>query len=486
MAIIFSGTGSTEVVIGGQVALTGSQKGVIGPFPRYNIDKQNVLVDNQLVGQTYNVSISGTALISGSSSMLVKGQRQISVMKIVRDGMLIPDLCYGKLDISPYGGSGEKITFNIAKLISVSTPEQTEDSAGVQYAEYTYTFECSRLTGDSFASASTISVKSITDSWQVSQNTEFGVDTAANVAANYFRTWTITRSLTVVASSTASTTMSYAAAKTMSESLLVDDPLSATENKDYAGKVIALGIPSTYTAFNHVRERTQDISEGSCSVTDTWVVGKYKATSSISFDITADEKAEFDICNASVTVQGYGEGDPDIASPTTTAYQNAVSLFATLKSTINTAAAAAFKAAGYSSLRATPTSVSRTDNQTDGTVSYNATYDNNSITFTGAIAESINITYSNEDGNNEIVAIIPVLAKSDGPVLQTFGTTNEKTINANLTLQMGRASRGSKPNGSNAMSNYVSPPTGALRRTKTEAWNPKNGQYNLTQEWVYI
>ena len=490
MAIIFTGTtGDKPIVIGGQVALTGDQQGVIGPFPRYSIDKQNVFVDNQLVGKTYNVSISGTALISTASSMLVKGQRQGEVMTIVKDGMLIPSLSYGKLEISSYGGTSKKIIFNVAKLVSVSTPEQTEDSAGVQYAEYTYTFECSKLQGDEFGDANDDQIVSISDSWQVSQNSEFGKNTANAGVTNFFRTWTITRNLNVVAKAKDNSTMSYATAKSYADDLLVDDPLLQTgtgANKDYAGKVIDLGIPDDYTSYNHVRERTQDIAEGSCSVTDTWVVGRYAATSSITFDITADEKAEFDTCAATVTVQGYESGDPDAANPTTTAYDNALSLFGSIKTTLGTAASAAFTAAGYSGLRSTPTSVSQTDNQTDGSVTYNATYDNQVITYTGAIAESVNITYSNDDGSNEIVAIIPVLAKVDGPVLQTFGTTNEKTININFTLQMSRANRGSKPNGVSAAEGYVSIPSNALRRTKTESWNPKNGQYNLTLEWVYV
>lgn len=490
MAIIFTGTvGDDTIVIGGQVALTGDQKGVVGPFPRYSIDRQNVLIDNQLVGKTYNVTITGTALISGSSSMLVKGDRQSKVMAIVRDGMLSPTLSYGKLEIASYGGGSQKLTFNVAKLVSVSSPEQTEDSAGVQYAEYSYTFECSKLTGDGFHTESADQIVSLSDSWQVSINSEFGKNTAAKAPGGFFRTYTITRNLNVVAKAPDNSTMSYATAREYADGLLVEDPLLATgtgANKDYAGKVVDLGIPDQYKAYNHVRERTQDISEGSCSVTDTWVAGKYAATTSLTFDITADEKAEFDTCSASLTVQGYESGDPDSENPDTTAYDNAISLFGSIKTTLGTAAGAAFTAAGYSGLRSTPTSVSQSDNQTDGSITYNATYDNQVITYTGAISESVNVTYSNDDGANEIVAIIPVLAKSDGPVLQTFGTTNEKTINVNFTLQMSRSNRGSKPNGVSAAQGYVSIPTNALRRTKTESWNPKNGQYNLTLEWVYV
>ena len=490
MAIIFTGTiGDDTIVIGGQVALTGDQKGVVGPFPRYSIDRQNVLIDNQLVGKTYNVTITGTALISGSSSMLVKGDRQGKVMTIVREGMLNPTLCYGKLEIASYGGTPQKLVFNVAKLVSVSSPEQAEDSAGVQYAEYSYTFECSKLTGDGFDTASVDQIVSISDSWQVSQNSEFGKNTADKTTTNFFRTYTITRNLNVVAKAPNNSTMSYATAKSHADSLLVDNPFATSgtgANKDYAGNVIALDIPSGYVAYNHVRERTQDISEGSCSVTDTWVAGNFAATSSITFDITADEKAEFDTCSASLTVQGYESGDPDSKNPTTTAYANALSLFGTIKTTLGAAATAAFTAAGYSGLRSTPTSVSQSDNQTDGSVTYNATYDNQVITYSGAISESVNVTYSNDDGANEIVAIIPVLAKADGPVLQTFGTTNEKTVNVNFTLQMSRANRGSKPNGVTAAQGYVTIPADAIRRTKTESWNPKNGQYNLTLEWVYV
>ena len=95
---------------------------------------------------------------------------------------------------------------------------------------------------------------------------------------------------------------------------------------------------------------------------------------------------------------------------------------------------------------------------------------------------------------NEIVVVIPVLEKVNGPVIQDMKTTNEKVVSVSLDITMGRDYRTDKP-GDGGTSDPTTiaaaykPSTsvsGPYQRTKSENWNPYSGSYNLSMEWVYV
>ena len=103
----------------------------------------------------------------------------------------------------------------------------------------------------------------------------------------------------------------------------------------------------------------------------------------------------------------------------------------------------------------------------------------------GALSESVTVNYDNEDGLDQIIAIIPIIGKADGPVIQDMGTTKEKKVSVTLDVVMLKGSRSSKPDGTTVANSYK-PTSTSYQETKTESWSPSTGSYNLSISWIYI
>jgi hypothetical protein len=283
------------------------------------------------------------------------------------------------------------------------------------------------------------------------------------------------------------------------EQRLVDTPLTADILKDERSDVFTLEVPTGYTTYNHVRQRGQSIADGSYEVTDTWIATKYPASHTAEYSFNLDPSAEFNTVDVSVTAQGVDSKHPE-TSDTQDKYANALLNWETVKTAAKAGATAFYSLmtpdppAWAFSLRTTPSSTSESHNKTDGSLSYSATFDDAVINYPNAVSESLSVTYDNVEANNNIVVIIPVLAKPDGPVIQDMATTNEKVVSVSLDLQMAREYRENKPGDGGtsdptAIVNAYKPTgttDGPFQRTKAENWNPYNGSYNLSIEWVYI
>ena len=125
---------STRLAIGGVSTLSAGNKGLVGPMPRYSINRENLSTgDGTYMGTKFTINVTGTACINSTDDnqdITIKGQRQSRVMgeaitslQMLRDQF--PNQGTGKLEISPYGGLPNIITFIDAKLISVDLPEQS-------------------------------------------------------------------------------------------------------------------------------------------------------------------------------------------------------------------------------------------------------------------------------------------------------------------------------------------------------------------------
>ena len=73
-------------------------------------------------------------------------------------------------------------------------------------------------------------------------------------------------------------------------------------------------------------------------------------------------------------------------------------------------------------------------NRIGGTINYTYEYDNRPLNcIDGARTENISITYS---GGEDVFAIIPVIGKTDGPVMQDINTKKEKRVAINIDAVM--------------------------------------------------
>ena len=264
------------------------------------------------------------------------------------------------------------------------------------------------------------------------------------------------------------------------------------------GTDVNLHIPAGYTAYNLVRERSKDIAGGGYSVTETWLAGKFAATSTVEVSAELSEDAEFNTINLSLTVQGMETlngtigADSKYDANSEGKYSNAQTLANAINlSTIATNFYNKNKASWGEedgSLRSIEKTRSETHNAMDGTISISVSYDDQVICDENVISETINLTYNNDDGGNEIVALQQIIGRPDGPIIQDMSTTNERTFSISIEKVMKKSARGSKPDASDLVAQYkptISGGHGPFRTSKTESWNPKSGAYSLSEDYVY-
>ena len=147
---------------------------------------------------------------------------------------------------------------------------------------------------------------------------------------------------------------------------------------------------------------------------------------------------------------------------------------------------AAYTAAAVGgTLRNTQLNKSIGHNKSGGTITYSVSFNDLEPEISGALSESVTVNYDNEDGLDQIIAIIPIIGKADGPVIQDMGTTKEKKVSVTLDVVMLRSSRSSKPDGTTIANSYK-PTSTSYQETKTESWSPSTGSYNLSISWIYI
>jgi hypothetical protein len=489
MAITFKPSGGETFTFGGTE--TAPPKGVAGPYPNVSINRTRRTQDSLFLGNLWEITITGTALITTSASHLTKGARQAAIFTLQKKLMFILEGKQGLLDIDAYGGT-TNMQFKNTKIISVNFPDQDDASMGTQNMPYTITAQSydGDHTGEykperGKGSSDIYWIESFDETWDISGSDAYSTTNGTTA----YKTYTISRTLSAQAAAIQdeSAKMHYQRAKAFVEDRLIDgNPLTqATLLVDERNQALDLSVSLTdYVAYNQVRTRNQAIAAGSYSVTDSWTATRYPATHTVDFSINQDPTAEYNTVDVSVNVQGMDSTHPE-TSNTHDKYTNATLSFATVKSAITNAAVNFYNTftTGFT-LRTTPRSESETHNELDGTISYTVTYDDAVINFPNAVSESLNVTYDNIDGNNQTIVIIPVLEKADGPVIQDMATTPERRVSVSLDLQMNRQTRTSKPDAAYLVAGYI--PANSYQQQKTETWSPTNGSYSLSMEWVYV
>lgn len=452
---------------------------VDGPMPRYSISSETFRTDNIALAKKYTITVAGNVLATGS--MLSAGARQTQLMASMNT-ILGLDGRLGKLEIIPYGG-GEGIDFDDARVMSIDVPEQSEESGGTQFQEYSFTFEAFNALNSAAIAESPGDLQSMEESWETSYADVMTIVGTTDISPR--RTMTMSHTVSAVGYSKTNTTMAYRNAQAWVDSRVkgpgfteAHDPAGATSGQKVTLDTIGSGKAGR-KATNYTKQVSQDLTGGSYSVTETWAASTFPYTVSVEVGVETSAEAEFNTATGAINIQGMYEGEDSAGK-----YGTAQNGFTVVKGKIRDK----MMSISGLTLGTTAVSESETHNITDGTISYNVSYTDEQKDNPDAISESFSITDNNEDGLNEIVAIIPVLAKADGPVIQNMNTTNEKTRSVSYEITLIKEKRGSKPN----YESYVTPykPTSTTggsvyRQSKTETWNPKSGTYSLSVDWVY-
>jgi hypothetical protein len=215
-----------------------------------------------------------------------------------------------------------------------------------------------------------------------------------------------------------------------------------------------------------------------------------------------------------ISASGYPIGKVSPASPESifssgTPYGNAITKYNEISNTGQFGVTCdIFRRANNSvavQLNSQPLSVALGTNKYTGEINYTLEFNNRPTNFiSGVLNEDIQI---NDTYPGDVFAVIPVIGRPTGPVLQYIGGRTEYTrdISLDLTLDYTKLPYSSgrnpmvlkKPSVVQPMSNQISDlinqvspqgEPGVLKyflNPPREIWNPKQGTYNLSMSWVY-
>lgn len=263
-----------------------------------------------------------------------------------------------------------------------------------------------------------------------------------------------------------------------------------------------LNLPSYYGGKNHVRSEQLDELQGNYSVTETWLFASGNALEEFTISTSAAEDTGKTTVSIEGTVTGLEVRDSNF-NIVSTKWDNASTKFASVSGV------ALNRAQTYSglTLNITPLTFNIGKNPINGVITYAFSYDNRpSRCITNSKSEVISI---HNDFNVDLFAVIPVLGRAAGPVLQGLSSKREKITSLNLELVFNTNSysgcssakwknalwtnnpRFSSPQSSEiqAIVDGASPLNNgasvAYVSDQGETWEPFTGRYTYNITWVW-
>lgn len=192
-------------------------------------------------------------------------------------------------------------------------------------------------------------------------------------------------------------------------------------------------LPSYYSAYNHVRNEQIDEQGGSFSVTELFVLSSGNAIED--FNVSTRTSLADGLTTVSIEGNIIGletrDGNFNVSS---SKYTNASSKLTQVQSLLLS------RAQTYSgeTLNVTPVSTTVGKNPLTGTINYSYEYNNRpSNLITGSKSENISVQ---DSWGVQSIAIIPILGRTLGPIIQDLGTYRERSRTLSIELVMPTAS----------------------------------------------
>jgi hypothetical protein len=499
---------------------------IVAPFPSHSISRETILTpDGTLLGNKYSISINGKILASALSDITISGDKQNNIQKQLIWHLKLskgnsPDHNIGRLEIEPYGGLANKYIFDDARLINVNIPEQPEDSSGVLYADYSFSFEAYKESSydSSFPGSSLCSkVSSFEESWEVVANDGQGGFLSIDANSTSYNTYTVNHNVSAIGlksleENNTEVRLAWKNAADFVKTRLVSSPANVLTS-DVAGnnnRIVKtfdsrkMGdaedasifgpdlTQNNYSFYGHSRVPRCDFSGGSYSVTETWIASncQHPATLDMNIETSVDESGTITM-TLSGTINGLISSGVVNINAVNTKLENAEKMLALIDATafdITNVYYAKYpntEPKGNSELENIIRSKSIGRNKFSGVITFSYTYNDNNAIVPNALSNSISINYDNEDRDVSIIAIIPIIAKQDGPITQDMNTTKERRRSVTIDAVMKKASRLTKPSIRTTLENYK-PQWNHKILNWQESWQPINGSYNLNVEWVEV
>lgn len=257
-----------------------------------------------------------------------------------------------------------------------------------------------------------------------------------------------------------------------------------------------------YTAFDHFRSAVQNITSGSFSVTESWVIAEplsvglfYPAKESFSVEISEDTANGITVVTVNGTITGFERFYYSSGSLISSRYDNALDYWESVKSGL--LCRAQYANLNECSLNIEPISTSVGHNPTSGVITYNYVYNNRpSRLVPGSRAESIQISYQNP---TDIFVEHVIPGRTKGPIFQPINTVTRQSQSISIELTMSGCTDTSGCLGlfdspkslveENVLCCVEASLTGVYNQVyKTEdaeSWDPITRRYSRSITWVY-
>jgi len=310
------------------------------------------------------------------------------------------------------------------------------------------------------------------------------------------------------------------------------NPFQMDSEKTNLGYDLGDADSGAYKAYDHVRTVSSNVSAGSYSVTDTWVVAYGNDNQSATTDL--EISVEGGVTEAVVvTLNGTVAGLSTKAAGAKQhdKYTNAKAAYDKMATSFKAAADSAYadfvetdpartdgdlwvnpEGTVPKALKSTEFSKTLGINKVTGTITFSVSFNDAIVQHPSVIEDSIQVE---DSGGTDVIAIIGVLLRAAGPVIQDMGTITEKRKTVTYTAKINRENRTNKPTFAEDMINEYAPfemrkdnpdfdsntnpnaprtilipkddPDAPLQwvQTRSESWNKDTGDYTFTKEWAY-
>lgn len=504
------------------------------PVPHYGTLRELLKTESDgQIGRTFTLDFQGVLLSYTPDTSPSGGILSLDILEdeleagVHIDGLLFLAECDGNVLISGYprisqpiqfqGTSVNETKFFISKYTFSLEFDDTDDTNGAAG-----TFDAS-LTG----AAAQAYIESYSEDWQF----EFG-DKAyfkwtlpgGQVDENQLYTLRVTRNMSAkgrrryagnpaAPATQVLTKQPYEQAKAYIEAKLNSAPPQAYIVQN---GVLNLGV-ATSGIYDHIRSVTQSITDGTYSVSESWLVldsGNDTPQRAAIEDFTVTTRSDLNSALAGVTVEGNIQGlelrnynGTYSVPPAQTKFENASGYFNTIRARLADRARFAYNALALTgNLNTTALSTTVGYSPANGLVSYSYEFNDrpsNCITgITGLKSEQITIIDNNP---TDIFAELTILGRTAGNLLQDMGTRTAASRSVNVELIMTPSSICPSGGGSNTVANLMASSPKAqvnaiiesfyndlisgygsvFKSQDSETWQPKNGVYSRSVEWRF-
>ena len=272
-----------------------------------------------------------------------------------------------------------------------------------------------------------------------------------------------------------------------------------------------INLIDSFGGFSHTRNESIGQAAGTYSVTETWLLSSGTCFENYSSSVSSDTSSAFVGVNIDGTIKGLSKISPSGhgSENKPSAFDSAMSKYIAVSNSGQFGLISdIYKRANNLvavELNSQPLSMTVGTNEYLGEITYSVQFDNRPTNIiSGVLSENISI---NDTYPGDVFAVIPVLGRKTGPVLQYIGGRTEYTRDLAINLimdytkipygsgrnplllkkpsvieptatQIGNLIKELSPQGEPGIRKYfISPPS--------ESWEPKTGSYSFNLTWTY-